>query len=1285
MPPEAPAPAPESRTVTQALNGGIATNATEVLALTPSSAAPFYAVGVAYHPNLDRYYVAQYHGGTLFVFDGSGSELQALTPSGSWLHGSFFYNAANDTIEESNIDSPQTTPAFWEVPLNADGTITGTRNVLQNTEPDWGPFIWHQATDDDPNSNYYYSQHGDTPATLYAVERVGNDFEPRTADNVTLDLAGAGVAPSDLTYSGIGVTGVTGMEYIVLNRVGAEFLVFDASGGFVGRSALPAGTDTSRSNYSVRFENNLVWMWDGTAFRGYDILPNPPVANDASVTTDEDTAAAITLVATDADSPSLTYSVVTGPTNGTLSGTAPNVVYTPDANFNGTDSFTFTANDGDADSNEATISITVNAVNDAPAFTSSPVTSVDEDTAYTYSVAAADVDTGDSLTITASTLPTWMSFSDNGDGTASLTGTPTNAEVGTHSVVLEVSDGVVSDTQSFDVSVANVNDAPVAVDDTAATDEDAPVSFDVRTNDSDDDGDALAASVTTAPANGTATVNSDGTITYAPAPNFNGSDSFDYEVSDGNGGVASATVSVTVAPVNDAPVAASDSVATVEDGSVAIVLSASDVDGDTLAFSVGMGPSNGTLSGTAPNLTYTPGADFNGADSFTFTVNDGTVDSNVATVSIAVQSVNDAPVFTSTPVTAVDEDSAYTYAVAAADTDGDALAFSASTLPAWLTFVDNGNGTATLSGTPTNDDVGTHAVVLSVTDSAAPASQSFDIVVTNVNDAPTFVAPTPADQDVLTVVEADTLSMTLAADDVDGDTLTYDVQPLPSGATFDASSGAFAWTPTYDQAGSYSVTLSVSDGSASDSRAVTIDVSFIDDDADRLPDTWESSVGLDPTSNDSDGDFIADFDEVGDWMAPIDTDADSIIDALDTDSDGDGVSDADEAGDTDLATEAVDTDQDGTPDFRDTDSDEDGVTDDVDNCRAVANAGQVDTDGDGEGDACEDDSDGDGVSDIVETANGLDPLLADSDGDGIDDGAEFGDDADNPADTDGDGTIDALDTDSDGDGIDDIDEAGDADVTTDALDTDQDGTPDYLDTDSDDDGVDDAADNCRIVANADQTDTDGDGQGDACSDDADGDMVLDSADNCPLVANADQADLDTDGVGDECDGDVDGDEVDNDADNCLLTPNGDQADTDVDGFGDACDDDIDGDGTDNDADNCPVDANTDQADLDEDGEGDACDADIDGDGVDNEVEEELGLDPTNADTDEDGIEDGEELDDADNSGVIDALEGPMEVSLSGGVDDGGCACSSSSGPGNVFGGMLVLLGLFGLRVRRRLF
>ncbi|QDG52215.1 tandem-95 repeat protein [Persicimonas caeni] len=530
------------------------------------------------------------------------------------------------------------------------------------------------------------------------------------------------------------------------------------------------------------------------------------------------------------------------------------------------------------------------------------------------------------------------------------------------------------------------NKAPVANDDAVSTDEDQPVAIDVLGNDTDADGDTIGLDSVGTPSNGTTSVNA-GMVTYTPAADFNGTDSFSYTVSDGNGGTATGTVTVTVNPVNDAPSFTSTPVTAVdEDQDYSYAITASDIDaGDSL--SIGATTLPGWLSvqdnqdGTA-TLSGMPRNEHVGTHAVVLTVSDGAGGSDTQSFDIVVSNTNDAPVFTSTPVAAADEDLPYSYTATAQDDDaGDTLTIAATSLPGWLGFQDNGDGTATLSGTPRNEHVGTHSVTLRVNDVAgASDTQTFELVVANANDAPVFVAPTPEDGATLRVVEGGTLGETLAAEDEDaGDTLTFAVEPMPAGATLDASTGAFEWTPSWEDAGDYALTLSVTDGIASDTRSITVTVTFADADADGLPDSWEDENGLDSSTPDSDGDTISDSDEVGDDLADaIDTDGDGTIDALDEDSDEDAISDSDEAGDSDLTTEPVDTDGDGTPDYRDADSDDDGAEDGSDNCRLVNNPDQTDTDADGEGDACEDDADGDTVVDADDEC----PLVAGEGDDG---------------------------------------------------------------------------------------------------------------------------------------------------------------------------------------------------------------------------------------------------------------------------------------------------------------
>src|SRR5207245_11742948 len=150
---------------------------------------------------------------------------------------------------------------------------------------------------------------------------------------------------------------------------------------------------------------------------------------------------------------------------------------------------------------------------------------------------------------------------------------------------------------------------------------------------------ALTYSIVTGPAHGTVSGTAPN-VTSTPAARYSGVDSFTFKANDSTVDSNVATVSLTVAHVNHAPVATGQSVSTAEDTAAPIILMASDVDGDALTYSIVIPPAHGTLSVAAPNLTYTPAALYFGADSFTFKANDGTVDSNVATVSLTVTHVN---------------------------------------------------------------------------------------------------------------------------------------------------------------------------------------------------------------------------------------------------------------------------------------------------------------------------------------------------------------------------------------------------------------------------------------------------------------------------------------------------------------------------------------------------------------------------------------------------------------------------------------------------------------------
>lgn len=344
-----------------------------------------------------------------------------------------------------------------------------------------------------------------------------------------------------------------------------------------------------------------------------------PVSDNQSVTTDEDTAIAITLQASDVDNinDELSYSIETGPSNGTLVGTGQNLQYVPNANFNGSDSFTFKTNDGEFDSNIATVSITVAAVNDAPVADDLSVTTA-EDNALPITVTASDV-------------------------------------------------------------------------------EGSPLSFEIV------DGPDHGTLSGTAP-----------NLTYTPNANYFGDDSFTFKTNDGELDSNVATVAITVTPVNDAPVADDGSATTDEDAPAVITLTGSDIEDDALTYAIVDGPTNGTLELDGPQATYTPFGDYNGPDSFTFKVDDGDLDSNIATVTISVAAVNDAPV-AGADVAGTPQYTSVTISVLAndSDIDGDALSVASATDGAKGSTTVNPDGTITYSPTPAFKDSDAFQYVLS--------------------------------------------------------------------------------------------------------------------------------------------------------------------------------------------------------------------------------------------------------------------------------------------------------------------------------------------------------------------------------------------------------------------------------------------------------------------------------------------------------------------------------------------------------------------------------------------
>jgi hypothetical protein len=534
-----------------------------------------------------------------------------------------------------------------------------------------------------------------------------------------------------------------------------------------------------------------------------------PAASSFSLTVGEDGQASATLSGTDEEGDILAYSIVSSPSKGTLTGTLPNLTYRPATDATGSDSFTFRANDGALDSAVATVSVTITPVNDTPVAIAKSAT-VQEDGQVAITLSGTDPD-GDSLTYAIVSAPSKGTLT----GTApSLTYRPAANLNGSDSFTYRVNDGTVnSGTVTVSISISAVNDTPVANAQTLTVAEDSPLS--VVLSGTDVESSSLTYTVTSQPGKGTLSGTAPN-LTYTPAANLNGADSFAFRVSDGSATSAMSWISINVTPVNDAPVATARTLSTTPDTAVAVTLAGIDVEGSPLTYTVVTSPVNGSLSGTAPNLTYTPGASFTGNDSFTYRVNDGTLNSSAATVAISVGTANRAPQAHGKSATTM-KNKAVSVTLSGTDADADSISYR----------IVNGPTDGTLTGAPPNmkytpaakwtgNDKFTYVVNDGKTDSAVA---TVNLKVKSTNKKPVATATTAA------VNQNTAANIIVTGSDPDGDNLSFVVVKAPANGSISGTGPNFVYVPKSGFKGKDTFTFAASDGTAKSSpAAVTITV-----------------------------------------------------------------------------------------------------------------------------------------------------------------------------------------------------------------------------------------------------------------------------------------------------------------------------------------------------------------------------------------------------------------------------------------------------------------------------
>ncbi|MHA1939888.1 MAG: Ig-like domain-containing protein, partial [Candidatus Thorarchaeota archaeon] len=587
-----------------------------------------------------------------------------------------------------------------------------------------------------------------------------------------------------------------------------------------------------------------------------------PIADDDDYSTNEDFPVSVPAPGvlngdTDVEIDPLTSILVIGPVHGTLIlNSDGSFDYFPDPNFFGTDAFTYIASDGALESNIATVTITVNPVDD-PAVAVDDYATTDEDTPINIDVMANDYDIeGDSFSLLGfasdpAEIHGELTLVDVG-GTPMIQYTPDSNWHGSAWFIYSIgtTGSTQTDTAYVYITVNPVNDAPVAVDDYVVLDEDTSVIIDFMGNDYDVDDSYDWSQVSWVPSD----INGElelvhnyeaepgvfrTALRYTPNPDWYGSSSsITYIIQDSFGAQASARIYITVNPVNDAPVGVDDSYTIDEDTSLdlaapGLLANDYDVDGDTITLVVVTVPSHGSGSiGADGAFSYTPNLNWYGTDSMTYRVFDGTEYSGIVTVSITVNPVNDAPVGVDDEYT-IDEDGSLSVPAPGVlandyDVDGDSLS-------AVLVDPPHGSGSfgsnGALNYNPPADWHGVTTLTYKVFDGTEYSGiVTVTIIVNSVNDAPVGV------DDEYTIDE-DT-SLNLAAPgllendyDVDGDTITLVVVTVPShGSGSIGADGSFSYTPNLNWYGTDSMTYQAFDGTEySGIVTVTITVNPVND------------------------------------------------------------------------------------------------------------------------------------------------------------------------------------------------------------------------------------------------------------------------------------------------------------------------------------------------------------------------------------------------------------------------------------------------------------------------
>ena len=527
----------------------------------------------------------------------------------------------------------------------------------------------------------------------------------------------------------------------------------------------------------------------------------------------------LTFTATASDDDSLTFSFDGTFPSGAAITDDGNFTWTPTESQDGDHTITVQVTDGSLTDSE-TLTVTVNEVNVAPVLNTIGDKGTSELVELTFTATASDTDVVDNVvnTLTFSfdgTVPSGAAITDDGN----FTWTPTESQVGSHDITVQVTDGSLTDSETLTVTVRDVNVAPVlnTIDDQTVN-EFVELTFTATASDDD----SLTFSFDGTVPSGAA-ITDDGNFTWTPTESQDGDHTITVQVTDGSL-TDSETLTVTVNEVNVAPVLnAIGDKGTSELVELTFTATASDTDVvdnvvNTLTFSFdGTVPSGAAITDDG-NFTWTPTESQVGSHDITVQVTDGSL-TDSETLTVTVRDVNVAPVLNTIDDQTVNEFVELTFTATASDDDSLTFSFD-GTFPSGAAITDDGNFT----WTPTELQDGDHTITVQVTDGSLTDSETLTVTVNEVNVAPVLNAI--GDKGTSELVE---LTFTATASDTDVvdnvvNTLTFSFDgTVPSGAAI-TDDGNFTWTPTESQVGSHDITVQVTDGSLTDSETLTVTV-----------------------------------------------------------------------------------------------------------------------------------------------------------------------------------------------------------------------------------------------------------------------------------------------------------------------------------------------------------------------------------------------------------------------------------------------------------------------------